>query len=75
MLQSYNATLNTSFNMWKSTDIKWLDVDISASCNAGCIDCNRFLYNAKTDQYELNSLHSAMNKLFDVKHFEPIIKQ
>ncbi len=75
MLQSYNATLNTSFNMWKSTDIKWLDVDISASCNAGCIDCNRFLYNTKTDQYELNSLHSAMNKLFDVKHFEPIIKQ
>jgi len=75
MLQSYSAILNTTLHMWKSTDIKWLDVDISASCNAGCIDCNRFWYNKDTDEYELNPLHGAMNKLADVTKFESIIEQ
>lgn len=61
--------------MWQPQDIKWLDVDISASCNAGCIDCNRFFYHEQDDEYKLNVLHPAMNKLADVDKWEPMIAQ
>ena len=61
--------------MWTVQDIKWLDVDISASCNAGCIDCNRFLYDHRYNEFKLNSLHPYMNKLSDVDRWEDIIRQ
>ena len=61
--------------MWTVQDIKWLDVDISASCNAGCIDCNRFLFDHQSQEFKLNSLHPHMNKLADVSCWSDVIQQ
>lgn len=54
---------------WKASDIKWLDCEISSLCNAGCVDCNRWIYNYSMDQMQLNSYNQHMDEFVDLKKF------
>lgn len=61
--------------MWQPSDIKWLDCEISSLCNAGCVDCNRWLWNNETQQMELNSFNQHMDEFVDVDVFIERVKQ
>lgn len=60
---------------WKPSDIKWLDWEISSFCNAGCVDCNRWVWNPRTDEMNLNSYNKDINKFMTPAQFEHRIKQ
>lgn len=60
---------------WQASDIKWLDCEISSLCNAGCVDCNRWIYNWEKDQMQLNSYNQHMDKFVDLEVFVKRIKK
>jgi len=60
---------------WKTSDIKWLDCEISSLCNAGCVDCNRWIFNKQTQQMELNSYNKHIDQFVDVDVFVKRIKK
>ena len=60
---------------WKPSDIKWVDWEISSFCNAGCLDCNRWIWNPETDEMNLNSLNEHINKFMSVEAFERRVKK
>jgi len=60
--------------MWQVSDIKWVDWDISSVCNAGCIDCVRWLPDSD-NHYHLNGHHPAFNQLYDPRLFADHITQ
>jgi len=61
--------------MWQPSDIKWFDCEISSLCNAGCVDCNRWIWNPQNGNMELNSFNQHMDEFVDVDRFEKRIQQ
>jgi len=59
-----------------SENLTYLDVEISTTCQAGCLDCARTHYDSKTDKYySAESWHPYFNKLYPLDAFEKHIKQ
>ena len=61
--------------MWSVSDIRCLECEISTVCNAGCVDCNRWIWNPNLDTVELNTLNPYINQLVDVDVFVARLKQ
>ena len=54
-------------------DIRWLQVEITSLCQAGCIDCNR--WRPQDDKWVLNGVHPHFNKYYDYDKFVDHINQ
>lgn len=61
--------------MWQVSDIKYLDWDISSVCNAGCIDCVRWLWDSEQGEYHPNGHHPHYNQLYSLSAFADHIQQ
>lgn len=59
--------------MFQVQNIKWLDFEISSTCNARCIDCCRVLY--QDDMIVHNTLHNHLNQLYDYALFQSHVSQ
>ncbi len=57
-------------------NLNYLDVEISTTCQAGCLDCARTHYDHKTNKYYYaDSWHPYFNKLYPLDAFEKHVKQ
>lgn len=54
---------------WTTTNLDFLDVEISTSCNAHCIDCNR-LTQKSHNEFVVRPWHKFLNKHYPVEHFK-----
>ena len=60
----------------RSENLTYLDIEISTTCQAGCLDCVRTHYDHKTNKYySAESWHPYFNKLYPLDAFEKHIKQ
>ena len=60
----------------RSENLTYLDIEISTTCQAGCLDCVRTHHDSKTNKYySAESWHPYFNKLYPLDAFEKHIKQ
>jgi len=59
---------------WSTTDLSFLDIEISTSCNAHCIDCNR-LTQRDHNEFVVRPWHKFLNQHYPVDKFERHFKQ
>jgi len=59
--------------MFQIENITWLDLEISSTCNARCLDCCRVLY--QDEVFVHNSLHNHLNQLYDFELFKSHVSQ
>ena len=54
---------------WTTTNLDFLDIEISTSCNAHCIDCNR-LTQKSHNEFVVRPWHKFLNKHYPVEQFK-----
>ena len=60
--------------IWQTQqDIRWLQIEITSLCQAGCIDCNR--WRESNGKWLSNGYHNHFNKYYDTDKFRSHINQ
>lgn len=60
--------------IWETQhDIRWLQIELTSLCQAGCIDCNR--WRQQDGKWVSNGFHNHFNKWYDTKVFRSHIGQ